>query len=350
MSIGVFTFNDGTNYGATYQMYALQQVLKKYDERVEVVNYQHEKKKEKINIKKIVFLPIKLIKEYEFKKFRKKYIKFSKTKYNTNSIKKNPPKYDVYVTGSDQVWNPRTMNEDIRDVYFLNIGDEKIKRISYAPSIGVQTLEKEDEDYIHKKLERLNYISIREETGKNLIKDLTEKNVNVTLDPTLLLKKEDWLKIEKAKNIPKEKYIFVYTIEPSEKVIDMINYIAKSKNMKVIHTGFLKKYQNEIRKPFADPNEFLGLVHNAELVLTNSFHGTVFSIIYQKDFLAFPRGEMNSRIKNLLEKLDLNDRFIEKKENIKNCSEINYNKVLENLNYQRDESIKYIEEALGKKR
>ena len=205
MSIGVFTFNDGTNYGATYQMYALQQVLKRYDEKAEVVNYQHEKKKNRVNIKKIAFLPIKLIKEYKFKKFRRKYIKFSKEKYDTNLIKKNPPKYDIYVTGSDQVWNPRTMSEDIRDVYFLNIGDEKTKRISYAPSIGVQTLEKKDEDYINKRLKRLDYISIREETGKELIKNLTNKNVEVTLDPTLLLKKEDWMKIEKNNNIPKER-------------------------------------------------------------------------------------------------------------------------------------------------
>lgn len=346
MSIGVFTFNDGTNYGATYQMYALQQVLKRYDERVEVVNYQHEKKKNKINIRKIIFLPIKLIKEYKFKKFRKKYIKFSKTKYDTNLVKQNPPMYDVYITGSDQVWNPRTMSEDIRDVYFLHIGDEKIRRISYAPSIGVQTLEKKDEDYIRKKLERLDYISIREETGKELIKDLTSKNVEVTLDPTLLLKKEDWMKIERNSNIPKEKYIFVYTIEPSEKVIDMINYIAQNRNMKIVHTGFLKKYQNEIRKPFVGPNEFLSLVHNADLVLTNSFHGTVFSLIYQKDFFAFPRGEMNSRIKNLLEKVDLKNRFIEDIKDIDNCSEIDYNKVLKCLNFQRSKSIKYIEKAL----
>ena len=140
----------------------------------------------------------------------------------------------------------------------------------------------------------------------------------------------------------------MYTIVPDEKVVNIINYIAKNRNMKIVHTGFLKKYNNETRKPFTSPNEFLSLIHNADLVLTNSFHGTVFSLIYQKDFFAFPRGEMNSRIKNLLEKVELKDRFIKDIEDIDNCSKIDYNKVLKCLNFQRDKSIKYIEEALGK--
>ncbi len=347
MSIGIFTFNDGTNYGATYQMYALQQVLSKYDKRVEVVQYKLEKKKEKVNIKKLAFIPIKIIREYKFKKFRKKYIRFSKYKYNTNSIKSNPPIYDVYVTGSDQVWNPRTMNENIRDVYFLNIGNKEIKRVAYAPSIGVQTITKEDETYIRKRLENLDYISIREETGKNLITKLTEKNIEVTIDPTLLLKKNDWIKIEKNIKLPNEKYIFIYTIEPDEKVNDIINYIVKKKKMKVIHVGLLKKYQNEIRKPFANPNEFLSLIHNADLVLTNSFHGTVFSLVYQKDFYSFSRNGMNSRIKNLLEKVELNDRLIENIKDIDKCSHINYDKVQKCLDFQRDKSIKFIEKSLG---
>ncbi len=349
MSIGIFTFQDGTNYGATYQMYALQEVLKRYDRKVNVINYKHEKKKKKITFQQLIFSPIKLMKEYQFKKFRKQYINLTK-EYHTKEIKACSPNYDIYIAGSDQIWNPRTMDEQVRDVYFLNFGDRNIKKIAYAPSIGVDYLTEDDEKYFAERLQNFNDISVREDTGKRLINHLTKKEVTVVLDPTLLLSQEEWKKLEKNnKLLQKEKYIFVYLIEPDDAIIEMINGIAKQSNLKIIHTGFSRKYNNEKRKPFANPNQFLTLLHHADIVLTNSFHGTVFSIIFEKEFFCFSRKGMNSRMKNLLKKVQLESRFIENQSVLKNkFPKIDFNAVKLLLEDEKQKSISYLERALKK--
>lgn len=346
MKVGIVTLI-GNNYGGMLQAYALNTVLKKEKCNVEVLNYNNLNRNEK-NIKNTIKKIVYLKRNRKFDEFRRKYIDMTDKIYDISEYKN---KYDVYIAGSDQIWNQQIPWEQ-RKYFFLNFVEGK-KRVAYAASIGRNKIEEKEKKKISYLLEKFDDISIREKTGVSLYQPLISKKIENVLDPTLLLTRKEWDKIARNNQEKNNDYVFSYTLGASKDVIKKIDELSRLLKKRIIEISYKRNYKNEEKNVNdAGPSEFVGLMKSSNYVLTNSFHGMVFAIIYGKQFLVFTRGNMNSRIFDLLEILDLRDRVIdlekdsdieiEKKMNTK----IDYNEVYKILDQEKQKSLKFLEQAL----
>lgn len=364
--IGIVTFHSAHNYGAMLQVYSLQYVIKSLNYDVEVINYRNKEIDDqykvfninKNNIKSIVksiltsivFYP-KNKKRYKvFDKFMSDKLNLSKKYMNIDQLKKNPPKYDVYITGSDQVWNYGIVGE-LSDAYTLNFGDKDIKRISYAASIGDVNLVSEYNLEYKNKLKSLNYISVREETAKQSLAKIIDRPIEVVLDPTLLLEKEDWDNVLEIQTKGHGKYILAYVVEYNEEYVKIVNYLSRVTGLKVIYFEKRNKnYDNVYKSAYTEgPFEFVNLIRNAEYIVATSFHATVFSIIFEKKFFVVPHVKTGDRVTNLLQKLNISDRAVYDINNFMSLdfkSDLCYEDVKSLLKKEKEKSISWIMEVL----
>ena len=301
MKIGIVTIYDFYNQGNRLQNYALEQVLIKMGHEVETFA---------ITPKKIYIFYLKLGKLFPCKRTRRiKNCQKWSDKYlhqriidscTFEELKERAKSFDYFVVGSDQVFNPRIIADE--NVTFLKFV-EKEKALAYAPSFGVEKLADELKPKFVEGLSHISGLSVRENEGAKLIKELIGKDVPVLVDPTMLLTKEDWESFSKLKPV-KEKYILTYFLNPKSEYKKKVKKIAKENNLKVININSnLDKYYT------SDPCEFVGLMRNADMICTNSFHGTVFSIMLEKPFIYFDTSrDTKSRIKTLLSKMHLENR------------------------------------------
>lgn len=369
--IGIITFHNAHNYGAMLQAFALQEKVKNMNYNVEIINYRNPKFEEgykvanwkKINAKQYIKNIIKstvLRKQYygrynAFKQFERDKFKLSEVYESEENLLANPPMYDVYIAGSDQIWNTNIVGR-LSDAYTLNFKTYDGIKISYAASIGNSNIDEKYTDEFKKKIEKIDYISVREENAKHELQKIIEKNVNVVLDPTLLLSKEHWENIINKslnKNRIKEKYILVYIFKEKPEYIEMVNYLSEKTGYKIVQFNIKSKYKNTLCSAYeSGPIEFIDLIKNAEYVCTDSFHGTVFSIIFNKAFFVFPFESTISRFNNLLGKLNLLDRIISSKsefEKIDFNKKIDYIEVNELLEEERKKSVLFLENAIEDK-
>jgi hypothetical protein len=366
---GIITFHCSDNFGAVLQVYALQEVIKEMNIDVEIIDFRPKELTTPYNhsvdfikyfkdkrFKSATKLFLANIYNYKnikvrlkaFNLFRGNYLKLSTSKYYTSKdLLNNPPEYKYYITGSDQVWNPY-FKKAIGDSYFLDFVNNQSMKISYAASIA-QTVEQELVKDYKNYINQFDYISIREKSSLDFLKGICNKNINVSLDPTLLLNKEKWKVISQKPEI-KEKYILVYDLQNNHELVRLANKISKDNNLKVISYSNKRKYNDAIQSfKYKGPREFLGLFENAELILTSSFHGTVFSIINEKPFYTIPHSTRGSRMIDLLKILNLEDRIVYKSDDVKKIeNNINYGKVNSLLEYHRQESIHYLKKSFGK--
>lgn len=360
MKMAIITLNGYFNYGNRLQNYALQQVLRIIAENRIVETIWYEKYYLKINQK---FLTLKnmrryifnrhgfrkyvnnkgyildIIREYNFKKFNDKYINSVfdyEIKLNLND------RYDYFIVGSDQVWNTDLKNE------FLQFADRN-KRVAYAASFGVSEIKPDKVELVKKGLEGIDYISVRERAGAKIVKNLTGKDVPVLVDPTLLLTVEEWEKVmERPVWYRDEKYILVYFLSKlPDKIRNDIKDLAEKYKLKVID---LMDWKN-IDYYCSPPSEFLYLIKNCSLMYTDSFHGTVFSILNKRPFVTCSREggiNMDSRIDTLLSMFNLENRKISKENNyeIANPMEIEYPDVEAILDRERQRSKEFLCKAL----
>lgn len=362
MKIGIITLYGHTNYGNKLQNYALQQVLKQEGIESETIEILFTKSlSSKIKLLIIKFLSLILIKTKYRKKKRyatvlrlKKFIKFSNEYINVSKFKiidyKIPKQldknYNFFITGSDQVWNPELDNKEL-DIYFLNF-TSKEKRVSYAPSFGSSYIPREKQNYYKRNLEQMNMLSVREVAGQEIIRDLIDTNVPVLIDPTLMLSKEEWLKIaKKPKWLKGEKFILTYFLgEKSTYIEERIEQIAKTKSLKIINLLDFKNYQAYC----SDPSEFLSLINNAELFCTDSFHGVVFSTIMETPFIVFERSDhhisMNSRLETILDKFNFNDRW---EYNVldENIFSVDFSKSKAIIDSEKQKALNFLSQALN---
>lgn len=360
--IGIVTFHRAHNYGAILQAYALEKFLEEIGNEVEFVDYFPEKMKKqygviKINEKNfftrvksflssIVFLRKNRARYDNFNNFINKNIKMTQKYHSIEEVKKNPPKDAIYITGSDQVWNPDITN-GLSDIYTLNFGEKNTLRVAYAASIGKNTLGNER---YQKKLAGINYISVREETAKNLLTPILKQNITVVLDPTLLFEGKKWqekLNLKKVENIP---YILAYQVKENKEYLNIVNELSRRTGLKIIH--FDKKntgYNNILKNAYQeDPEGFVRLIKNAEYVVTTSFHATVFSILFHKKFFVIPHKSTGSRVTDLLDKLEINDRIFYSLDEFKKVDyekNVNYESVEKRLEIEREKSIEFIMKA-----
>ena len=310
--IGILTFHCSNNYGAVLQAYALRQTLERLHPQNEVcvINYRCKgtitptsftdiKKKKGLIGALLHYKQINHMNE-KFDLFRKNHLHLSKEYYKVEDLKRDMDEFDVVISGSDQVWNLRWSDGDT--VYFQTFHDQNQKKYSYAASFGFQEL---DEDLISEykaALQKFNAISVREKSGLDII----EKQLGLTghhnIDPTLLLDKEDWSKLAKVPQL-KGKYILVYMVPKQQSIIDRAISLRKITGLPIVMLSKNLRPANVIHRGESSPEEYVGWFKNAEFVVTNSFHGTAFSCIFQKNLwidLNTERG-FNTRSKSLLD-------------------------------------------------
>ena len=341
--VGIITIYN-SNYGNRLQNYDLQEILCNFG--VEVVTIKNNallnKKTNFINYFlrniKALFVKSDFI---DAKERENKFIEFNKNIKSTSKCfnwfrKKMINKFDYLIVGSDQVWNPyigRFSDFDLANFSFLNC-----KISSYAASIGVDKLDDTHIEKIKSVLSNYKNISVREVAGKNLLSSIiSNKSIEVNIDPTLLLNEEQWIKVAKKPDIyDGSKYILCYFLgKINTNQMNEINRIASEKNCKVIN--LLDKNDEYY---YTGPSEFIWLEANAEYIFTDSFHSSVFALIFNKSFIIFDRiddnKKMNSRLETLINMFKLKNRKFEGK-----ITE-------ENLNHDYSEAYKILEEERKK--
>lgn len=343
--VGVVTYWYARNIGALLQNYALVTFLR----NLGVKAYTYKFKAEKFSLKRIIknilirFKLGKLLKkpfdEAIFNKFRKKYIKnYARSK-----------NLDFYVCGSDQIWNLEIVRDKkLAQVFFLQF-TEKFKRVSYAASIGRNSIEAEDVEYYRKYLEDFKVISVREESAKALIEEVVGLDATVNIDPVFLLSVEQWRKIQKKSLQHSGKYVLGFFLGDFDQHLEMLFEFARKNNAELKIISFYthcKDYEIKINSI----NEFLSLIDGAEYVFTDSFHGTAFSIIYQKQFYSVKRvqrgcPDMTSRIANLFSNFGIN-RWMETNDILEKNQQIDYIEFEEIINNERKRTEKYFKEIL----
>lgn len=301
-SIGIITIHKINNYGSVFQAYALQKVCEDLGYKVEIIDYNypnsfHTTRKyashedSQPNEPKWIKMlyAIDLIKQHKgIEAFVNKFQKLSSKQYNDPSeLNNDAPHYDIYITGSDQLWNPRFCNGD--PAFLLHFAPDDALKISYAASIGANSIPEELKPQYKELLKRYTHISVRENSGVQVVNDVAGKEATVVLDPTLLLSRDQWNLIATPKRLFKKKYILCYflnyTFNAFPYVDKLAEYMQKQTGYEIMRVA---RPPHRIGLPHthyrvnASPEEFLALVRDAEMVLTTSFHGTAFAVNYGK--------------------------------------------------------------------
>ena len=351
--IGIVTIIDNNNYGNRLQNYALQVYLKKYGFNVitlKNIAYTNFKSKSLFigylkRIRKNIINAF-LINKGRSKKFKEfnRNIHFSK-KYIT-PYSKISKKYDYFVVGSDQVWMPNFGR--LSDVDLLTFANDN-QKVAYAASFGLTDLPELYGNYVKENLLKFKAISVREYTGKKIVTNLTKrKDVEVLIDPTMLLSNKEWEKVMKIPNQwENRKYILLYFLgEYSTNRKKEIEKFAKVNNCKIINLMDKNSAFYE-----TGPSEFLYLIKNAFLIFTDSFHACVFSIIFNKPFIVFERlggkSRMNSRIDTLLEKFQLQNRKYNEEKLTNSILEFDYEYAFKILRKEKIKTDKFISVTLN---
>lgn len=279
------------------------------------------------------------IREYNIRKFSRKFTNENRV----DNIEEVSNEYDYFIAGSDQIWNPHWINGYVE---FLQFADKK-KRISYSASFGVRGIPQEKRKDFSRYINGMEYISVREQAGAEIVKDLCRFDVPVLVDPTLLISKDEWSAIaERPWWLGKDRYLLVFFLgDLSEHESRECERIAKNYNLKIIN--LLDK--NNLDCYTSSPEEFLYLIKNASIVFTDSFHATVFSIIMNTPFVNFNRKgmEMNSRIDTLLNLFGMNERRVIDGEQIRlDLFNVDFSNVEECLNIEREKSKNFLLKAL----
>ncbi|EKO3740264.1 polysaccharide pyruvyl transferase family protein [Vibrio metschnikovii] len=364
MKIGLLTIHDALNYGAIFQAYATQEIFSRYGD-VEIINYQNphiKKTYAMLNIKfssrflkdiirEFCLLKSKISKKEKFNCFFQKYYSVT-DKTNLHDINNNL--YDVYVCGSDQIWNSKVTNGNclINEDYFLKFAPEGAKKISYASSLGNHRFDVLHIDVIRKLLDRFDFISVREKDGAEYLEQILSREVTQVLDPTLLLSKDEWIKklnLEEKSYL--DDYILVYTVPRSDLLKDVVCYYSKTGvNVISVDSNLMKIHGVNRQIRDASPTELLNLILNAKMVITDSFHGVCFSINFRKNFLAISSGELSNRMENILNLVGMKNRFIQSLsdiEKLKNVKSEDYNISMQLLEEHKKESLNFISRAFS---
>lgn len=345
MKIKTITCQHVYNYGASLQAYALQHYIESLGHDVEIIDFNPWFHCDRYNpfympknaigraakmVKVLPFLryvwyPFKSWKNGMFKtwgrkaafdKFEEQYYHLTPIRYySSEELQKNPPQADVYVAGSDQIWN--TFSENGKEPgYYLDFGGKETKRISYAASLATSSIKEECEDFVRTQLQKFDAISVREKTGALLLKKLGINDVSVVLDPVFLLNKNEWRTLAKKGNLyglKPESYLLVYDFLGNDsQMVSFAKQYAQKHSLKIVSVNdFNIRDYADININNAGPLEFLALIDNAACVVASSFHATAFSVILEKEFYTFNlKGYNNSsRMQDLLSKLSLEDRM-----------------------------------------
>jgi hypothetical protein len=327
MKIAIITLHRVFNYGSVLQAYATYKTFKKTGNDVVLIDYITEQRTLRrllvrtpnnisYPITNVLYMIMKscsiIVKYLIFNGFIKRHINLTDRRYvSFEDLKNDLPKADVYVTGSDQVWNSH-YNEGIDKGFFLEFAPKGCKRIAYASSFGKENLDETEIEETKGLIQKYTAISVREDTALEILNGLGYENARWLLDPTLQLKKEEWLAIAKP-NEMKDKYLLLMMLyNEDEGGTEFAKTIAKQRNLKLVKIswGYKKPPEVDLLKTHKSPEKFLSLAYHADYIVTNSFHGLAFAINFNKPFIVIPRKEFNTRIESLLRLTGLEHRML----------------------------------------
>jgi len=386
--VGIVSCYFQHNYGSILQAYATQMALDKLgieNETINVSGFNGEIKKAKIKYfikasltsdilhSKFGMAKSVLIKRFsrnnyavksqernkKFEEFCKKEFRLSEKYLSKSELsKKVKQNYTVILVGSDQLWLPGNI---AADYYTLNFVPKEVNTIAYATSFGQAFLPKESVKKAEFFLRKIKHIGVREESGQKLIKELTGRMIPVVCDPTLLFTGEDWLIIQKEEPIIKEPYILCYFLGNNSPHREFATKLKHATGYKIVALTHLDEYVKcddsyaDITPYNVDPADFLNLIRNAAFVCTDSFHCSVFSILYKRTFFTFKRytkstkQSTNSRLDTLFKMTGITSRIMNGDEDITVClrQNIDYGAVHKQLKKVREESYRYLIAALA---
>lgn len=356
------------NAGSVLQTYALFMKIKELGYECEIIDYLypnefHKKKSRSGNSDlfwKSLFPRIKYFILYRSRKQKRRFNLFLDKNLNlsisyptSEALIQSPPVYDIYVTGSDQVWNPICMKGDAS--FFCMFSNNKAK-LSYASSFSKHTIPDAYVELYKEYLRTYKALSVREESGQELIYNLTGQSSTVVCDPTLLLEKDNYIQLAECSKINiREPYLLAYILDyaydPYPTIQELINIISKKKKLKVIYllSNSVDHYHWGNSVTSAGPNEFINLFLHASFVVTSSFHGTVFSLIFEKQFYSVVPKEQqeDSRVYSFLNKVGLQTRAILVGSKIPDIANlIDYVTVKPLIDKFRKDSFSFLEKAL----
>ena len=318
---GIVTFHHAQSYGALLQTYALQQFMLDNGIDTQVVNYRCKFLEDRAH--PFRYIRGKALRNYaasfyyapKISAMRRKVDAFGKAHLrmtppcNRETVARQTEDLELLIAGSDQVFNPGCAGFD--PVYFLEFAPDH-KKISYAASFGTAVLPEEKKEAYRQRLEGFQCLSIREESGRDLVKDLTGRESQIHVDPTFLLTKEQWDAFLPGK--VRKPYIFLFTVLKPKRLVQYALELSEKTGLPIVCLGYRHKVRDK-RITYIDSvpaNEFVELIKNAAYVCTNSFHGNAFSLIYRKQFIVETDacfGE-NNRSKELMQRLGLSSRVL----------------------------------------
>ena len=365
--IGIITMHRVQNYGSVLQAYALVKYISKLGYESRVIDYifpnkYHVRRSRNCKVGLIARLKFRLLyrvktQRNRFLKFIKDYLDVTDSTYETReAILTSLPIFDIYVTGSDQVWNFESMNGD--PTFFCDFANDK-PRISYASSFAQDVISEDYKDSYASLLQRYEMLGVRELSAVNIIRNLTGKSAEVVCDPTLLLTAAEYGALKSNKRINNGKpyilaYILDYAYKPYPTIIKVIEKARKELGMDVIylHSNSVNNYHFGKSITGAGPKEFLQLISQAAFVVTSSFHGVAFSLNFGVPFYAItPDTSKDDRIISLLKKVDAQSRAIPvgtPMERVDFSCAMDYDEIESNLNSYREYSQEFLARSLKK--
>lgn len=384
-TIALLTLQNSNNYGAMYQAYALSKYLQKSGHEVVILDYEMTRDnasiigylehplalllklfyrrdlvKSKIVRKKSTLTNTDRNKAFSriFNTFRCEHLNITEIKYNYQKLTKTPPKADIFICGSDQVWAADFLFTS--PAFLLGFAPKNSKKISYAASFGKTKLEPYLKREFRKHISKFDSISVREKSGIDIVANSSNRDAVHVLDPTLLLNKKDYEDIIDYSMVPQSPYILVYKLYQDQRLSDWmdscINSIRDIQNLPVLAVSTNSSFSpnNQWKEVVPTPGQLLGLIEKSASTMTNSFHGTVFSILLKTKFLTFARDEyknkQNPRMEEMLDNLGLSEYYCPPFSNNDNITEKlsysgNFEKAEEKLNTLKVISINFLDQA-----
>ena len=348
--IGILSMYRYPNYGAVLQCWALKQACNKLGYDTQIINY-YPWGEQKLVVK--LTRPTKFIRSiidyYLFKRFIDKHCNLTEFIGSHEDILNHPPYEDVYVAGSDQIWSPKIV-EDKLNSYLLDFVPNTSSRIAYASSMGGVPYTESKELFV-KELPKFSAIGLREPEFVTDISKISGLYVTDVCDPSLLLTTEDYLSIEKKKYCLPKHYIAVMKLIPDPFLEQIINVIKQKTNLPIVTlmAGYRKGCDHFFLS--LSPQKWLYVMRNADYIVTDSFHGTAFSIIFRKPFVCIydqVRVEQNDRITNILNQTGLVNQIVSKIEDVDNIFTVDYSKCEKKIQNYRARSLTWLKNALEK--
>lgn len=363
MKVGIMTFPNSVSYGATLQMIALQNTVGRMGHQVEVINYHNaymkaEKHTHKGSQRTLKALLQRRISRWTHRRFYKAFRDFE-AQYahlyprrpftDKQKLVALGQRYDAVICGSDQVWYPHITDGDLS--YFLDFCTESTRRIAYAPSFGAEEFSEEYYRQITPELMRFSALSAREEPGKDLVERLTGRETALVADPTFLMEAADWEAMEQPHPAAIGDYVLYFVVKRSDSLMRQCEAFAKQQGLKLVIVGGNPVHARRNKDPMVEyaidigPQQWLYLVHHAKYVFTNSFHGTAFSVIFQRNlFVQYPSCN-GSRLRQVMEALGLCHRVLDGERELTK-EPVDYTQAQQRFAKMREESLAYLENAL----